>query len=113
MKIVKLGKGGVLTSYICNCARKMRRLIVEQVHEAAEALRKGDSDDIHFLEVYCWKHLRNVWLKGIPKSLSNLLFNTLREELYEINWGISVLTSTIFLLRDVDREFSLCVNYPK
>ena len=48
MKIVKLGKGGVLTSYICNCARKMRRLIVEQVHYDAEDLRKDNSYEIHF-----------------------------------------------------------------
>ena len=34
-----------------NGVRKMRRLIVEQVREAAEALRKDDSDDIHVLEV--------------------------------------------------------------
>ena len=33
-----LGSNGALTPYICNGARKTCRLIVEQVHEAAEAL---------------------------------------------------------------------------
>ena len=48
MNFGKLVSGGALTSYPCNGAKKTRRLIFEQVRETAEALRKDDSDDIHF-----------------------------------------------------------------
>ena len=44
MNIGKLGSGGDLMSDTCNGQIKTRRLIVEKVHEAAEALRKDDSD---------------------------------------------------------------------
>ena len=53
MDIFKLGSSGALTSDICNGMRNMRRLILEQVHEAAEALRKDDSNDIRVLEFDC------------------------------------------------------------
>ena len=33
----------------CNGARKTRRIIVEKVHMAVEALRKDDSDEIRVL----------------------------------------------------------------
>ena len=57
MNIYKLGNGGALMSDTCNCPRKTHRLIVEQVNEAVEALRKSDSDDISILEVDFWNHL--------------------------------------------------------
>ena len=79
MNIGKLGRGSDLTSDTCNGERKNRCIIVEQVHEAAEALLKDDSNDIHVLEVGCWNHLRKVWLRGMTKSLSNLLENTIKE----------------------------------
>ena len=85
LNIGKLGSGGALTSYTCNGERKTVSLIVDQLHEAAEAFRKDDSDDIFVLEVDCWKHLRKVWLRGITKFLSTLLDNTMREELDEID----------------------------
>ena len=53
MNIGKFGSGGALTSDTCNEARKMRRIIVQQVHEAKEALRKEKSDDKSVLDVYC------------------------------------------------------------
>ena len=81
MNIGKLGSGGALMLITCNGVRKMRRLIVEQVRDAAEALRKDDSDEIRDLEFECWNHLRNVRLGGVTKSKYNLIGNTLREEL--------------------------------
>ena len=62
MNIDKLGSGITLTSLTSNGARKTRRIIVDQVHDPAEALRKDESDDIHVLEVDRWGHHRNVWL---------------------------------------------------
>ena len=69
MNIGKLGSKIDLTSETCNGARKMRRLIVEQVHEAEEDLSKDESNDIRVLEVYCCNHLINVCLRGMPKVL--------------------------------------------
>ena len=113
MNIGKLGSGGDLTSYTCNGARKTRRLIVEQVHEYAEALCKDGSDDIRVLDDDCWNHLRNLWLGGIKKDLSTLIGNTLREELYGIKLRLRVSTIIKSVLRVVNKEFSLCANYPK
>ena len=76
--IGKLGNGGALTSDTCNGARKTCRIIAEQVHEATEALRKCDYDNIRILDVDCWNHLRNVCLRGMKKALSILLGNTMR-----------------------------------
>ena len=81
MNINKLGIGGDLMSDTCNGARKTQRLIDEQVHKAAEALRKYESDDIRVLEVGCWNHIRNLYLRGMTKKLSTLPENTIRKEL--------------------------------
>ena len=111
MKIVKLGKGGVLTSYICNFARKMRRLIVEQVHEDVEALRKEKYDGIRVLEIDCWNHLRNIWIEGMTKALPTLLGNSTREELYDIDSRLRVLKIIKSVVHATNKEFSLCANY--
>ena len=79
MNICKLGIRVDLKSDTCNGVRKTRRIVVEQVHEAAEALRKDESDYIRVLEVDCCNHLINVCLGGMTKSLSNLLDYTLRD----------------------------------
>ena len=81
MNIGKLGSGSDLTSETCNGEMKTRRIIVDKLNEAVEDLRRDDSNDICFLEVDCWNHLRNVWLGGMKYALSLLLGNTLREEL--------------------------------
>ena len=84
MSIGKLGSRGSLTLETCNGARKTRHIIDEKFHEAAEALRKDESENFHVLEAGCWNHLRNVWLGGIIKAMYILLGNKMREELYEI-----------------------------
>ena len=76
-----------------NGVRKTLCIIVEQVNEAAEYLRKYDSDRIRVLEVGCWNHLRNVWVGVMTKYLSDLLDNILREELDGVDLWIRVLTS--------------------
>ena len=78
MNIGKFGRGGALMSDTCNGERKTHRLIAEKVHEAAEDLRKDDSDDIRILEVDYWNYLRNVWLGDMTNSLFTLLGNTMR-----------------------------------
>ena len=76
-------------------------------------MHKYDSDDIPFLEVDCWNHLRNVYLGGMKKSLSTLLGNKMREGLNEIDSQLRVSTSTKSVLCAVDKDFILCDNYTK
>ena len=78
INIGKLGSGGDLTSYTCNGESTTRHLIFEKVHETVETFRQDESDDIRVLEVDCWNHLRNVWIGGMKKALSNLIGNTMR-----------------------------------
>ena len=111
--IGKLGSGGDLTSDRCNEERKTHRIIVEQFHEAEEALHKGNSDEILVLEVDCWNHLRNMWLRRMKNSLSSLISNTMREELDEIYLRLRVSTSIKSVPHVVDKEFILYTNYPK
>ena len=113
MNISKLGNGGALTLSICNGESKTSRLIVEKSYEATEDLGKDNSDNIHVLDVDCWNHLRNLRLGSMTKSLSTLLDNTTREELYGIDSRLKVLTSIGSMLCAVDKYFSLCDNYTK
>ena len=113
INIGKLGSGSAFTSDKCNGARKTHRIIIEEFHEAEEALRKDDSDHIRVLEVDCWNHLRNLWLVGITKALSTLLVSTIRGGLNEIDLRLRLLTSIASVLCSVDKKFSLCDNYPK
>mmetsp|Transcript_13403 Transcript_13403/g.29103 ORF Transcript_13403/g.29103 Transcript_13403/m.29103 type:complete len:910 (+) Transcript_13403:516-3245(+) len=115
MNIGKLGYGGALTTDTCNGARKTRRLLVDLVKTAAEEMMAAaDAGTIaRVLEVDCWNHLRNVWLGGVIKSFSAFLNAALRNDLDEIDPRLRVSTSMDSVLRAVDREFSLCANYPK
>ena len=54
-----------------------------------------------------------MWLRGIKKALSTLLSNTMSEELDEIDLWMRFSTSIKSVLRDVNKEFSLCANYSK
>ena len=103
MNICKSGSGSALMSDTSNGARKTRRLIIDQVHEAVETLLKEDSDFIHVLEFDCWNHLINLWIMGITNSLSTLLGNTLRKELDGIDSRLRVSTSIEAVLRAVDK----------
>ena len=113
MNIFKLGSGSAFTLDICNGERNTCRIIVEQVHEAAEAFCKDNYDKIRVLEVGYWNHLRNVWFGVMKKSLSALLGNTLREVLDDIYSRMSFLTSIKSVLHAVHKYFSMCDNYPK
>ena len=113
MNIGNLGSGRALTSDTYNGAWKTRRLIVEKCHDSAEALHKYDSNNIRVLEVDYWNHLRNVWIGGIKKAMYNLIGKKLREELYEINSRLRSSTSIESVIRAINKEFSLCDNYPK
>ena len=110
VNIGKLSKGDAVISDTCNDARKTRRLLVNEIKEAAAEM---STDEIVVLEVDCWNHLRNVWLSGMTKSLSVYLKNELGASLECIDPNLRVTVSIEMVLRAADKEFSLCVNYPK
>ena len=110
MNIGKLGNGGTVNSDTCNTARKTRRIIVEKINDAAGEMNISETN---VLEVDCWNHLRNVWLGGMTKALSNHLRNILINDLDCIDTRLRVSTNFETILRAVDKEFSLAANYPK
>ena len=112
MNIGKLGYDGAVTSDTCNSARKTRRLLVDQITDAALVL-SDEPSNINVLEVDCWNHLRHVWLGGMMKTMSSFLKEKLQDELEIIDSRLRVTPNIDMILRAVDKEFSLCANYPK
>jgi hypothetical protein len=115
--------GGAVTSDNCNGALKVKRLLVEAVQAAVkakyttaswEALTEAErASRLCCYEVDCWNHLRNVWLAKATAALTRRLKETHKEELEAIDFRLRVGTDMVLLLRALDKEFSLCANYPK
>ena len=62
---------GVITTDLCNDAQKARRLLQHQIGGGG-------------FEMDCHHHLRNVWIKGMEKSVSVFLRVVLSESLEQI-----------------------------
>ena len=71
MNIGKLSTSGAPTSDTCNSARKIRRILIDCVEEAARNLDLNYEEN-HIIEVDCYYHFRNVWLDGMTKSIIKL-----------------------------------------
>ena len=84
--------------------------MIKSIEDAAALL---SVEETVILEVDCWNHLRNVWLGGMTKELSKYLKVHLCEDLECIDSRLRVTPSIDMILRAVDKEFSLCANYPK
>ena len=110
MNIGKLGSGGAVTSDTCNAALKTSRLLEEAIVTAAKEM---GNEEPAVLQIRCWNHLRNVWVGGMTKKLSARLNDELHDELKAIDFRLRVSTSFESVLRALDKEFSLCANYPK
>ena len=102
MNIGKLGYGGVVTSDTCNSVRKTRRLLVDQIINAALVL-SDNTDNINVLEIDCWNHLRNVWNGGMMKAVSTFLKDKLQDELETIDSRLRVTPNIDMILRTVDK----------
>ena len=98
--IVKLGKGGAITTDTCNAAMKTRRILVKRI-----------GGTVH--EMDCMHHLRNVHLKGVEKALTTYLNTYLKDTIEDIDPSLCVSSSMSALIRAFDKEFSLCANYCK
>ena len=103
---------GAVTSDTCNAARKTNRLLKEKIEQATIRMRTPN-DDISVIQVSCWNHLRNIWLGGMTKALSSFLNELLSDDLQHIYPILRVSPKNEMVLRLVDKEFSLCTNYPK
>ena len=108
--ISKLHNEGAVSSDTCNSARKIRQLLVKSIEDAAVLL---SVDETIILDIDSWNHLRNVWLGGMAKALSKYLKLHLCEDLEYIDSRLRVTPSIDMILCAVDKEFSLCANYPK
>ena len=100
INIVKLGKGGAITTDTCNAAMKTRRILVNRI-----------GGKVH--EMDCMHHLRNVHLKGVEKALTTYLNTYLKDTIEDIDPSLCVSSSMSALIRAFDKEFSLCANYRK
>ena len=112
MNLYKLGAGGAVTSDTCNAARKTSRILKEKIEQAAIRMSRP-GDDVSVIQVSCWNHLRNIWLGGMTKALSLFLNESLSDDLQHIDHILRVSPKIEMVLRAVDKEFSLCANYPK
>ena len=63
--------------------------------------------------MYCYNHLRNVWVKKVLNSLNDFMCGHLNNSLDEIAPELRVSPNFITFARALDKEFSICTNYPK
>ncbi len=98
--IKKLGQHGLVMTDSCNAAQKARRLLQ---HEIGGIVHEMD----------CHHHLRNVWIKGMEKSVSVFLRVIMSDSLEQIPAELRVTCIFSAIARAWDKFFSLCANYPK
>ena len=98
--ITKLHEHGMIMMDSCNVAQKARRLLQHQIG--------GD-----IFEMDCHHHLRNVWIKGMEKSVSVFLRVVVSDSLEQIPVELRVTCIFTAIARAWDKFFSLCANYPK
>ena len=63
--------------------------------------------------VDCHHHLRNVWFNGLSKKLATYMKIQLQSDLSQIDGVLRISTNIEAVIRAIDKEFSLCANYPK
>ena len=83
----------------CNAAQKARRLLQHQI-----------GGTVH--EMDCHHHLRNVWIKGMEKSVSNFVRVAMLDSLEQIPAELRVNCIFSAIAHAWDKFFSLCANYP-
>ncbi len=97
--INKLEGGSVVTD-TCNGARKTNWLAGAEVDGVVYSM-------------FCFHHLRNIWVKHALFALNDFMRGHLYDSLEEIADELRVSPSFICFARAIDKEFSLCANYPK
>ena len=116
MSLSKASNYATVNTDTCNQAQKLNVLLVEAIENCCRE-RNIPEDEIKVFTVHCHNHLRNVWIGAMDTELSKYLNNILREDLAKIskesNGQLRVTTHFAMVLRAIDKEFSLCCNYPK
>ena len=100
ISMTKLGKHGVVMSDACNAAQATWR--------ALQVIIGGVTYVID-----CFHHLRNTWIKGMDKEVTEKLRTILADSLEEIPSELWVTCVISALCRAWDKFFSLSCNYPK
>ncbi len=98
--IKKLGQHGVIMMDSCNPAQKTRRLLQHEIG--------GD-----IVEIDCYHHLQNVWIKVMEKSVSVFLQVVVSNSIENIPPELWVTCIFSAIACAWDNFFSLCTNYPK
>ena len=98
--ISKLREHGVIMTDSCNAAQKARWLLRHQIGG-------------YVFEMDCHHHLRNVWIKGMEKSVSVFLQVVGSDGLEQIPAELRVTCIFLEIAHAWDKFFSLCANYPK
>ena len=97
----------MITTDTCNTARKLSRLLVDKVVEAAQTklqakLAEGevvDESQLLIMRADCHHHLRNIWIGAIVIRISKHLNNILSLDLANINFRYRVTTKMDAVLR--------------
>ena len=86
INIDKLGDGGTITTYACNLAQKVHRLLVEYINGTVN-------------EQDCMQQLRNAWINGVAKAVNKYLTEFLQESLEEISSFLRVSPDLAHVIR--------------
>ena len=112
LSLTKLGQRGFTMTDTCDTARKLRRLIAEEIKRVAS--QEGISpDEVNIRESDCWQHLCNVWFGAVAKSLNAFMCDILAEDLKELPAMYRVTLDADDLMRCVEKLFGLTANYAK
>ena len=98
--IGKLGNNGLVMTDSCNAAQKARRIMKFKIGGKV-------------LDIDCYHHLRNVWVKGGETAVSASLRSLLADSLESVPSELRVSCIYSAIARAWDKFFSLCANYPK
>ena len=112
LALTKLGKHGFTMTDTCDTARKLRRLIADEVKQIAQ--EQGlPVDEINVREADCWQHLRNVWFGAVSKSINEYLCDVLASDLKELPPIYRINLDIDDLMRCIEKLFGLTANYAK
>ena len=105
-----------MSTDICNSARKLSSLFVEEVTNICKdkSIDNGeDPDNFLIMRTDFHNHLQYIRIGAITKRLSKYLNKILACDLESIDSSYKVSTMMDDVIRSIDKEFSLPENYPK
>lgn len=116
LNIAKLGKGsgGNVMTDTCNGAKKLQRLIIEEVKAMAVSDGVNITDEqLVVRSGVCWQHLRNIWFEGAKKWADAFMQNLLKDDLEALPRMYRFNVDIVDLLRCGEKMFGGNCNYHK